>query len=357
MNLQLPQSIKRRATMSKNSKKTPRNSSKAATDPTRKMQPTSPNTHPEKLDPGDELLLDLARGWGKGEVNLGSIMETLNQLAQNPRYQKVSDKEKLVSLFSWAARLCRLPILETGLIGNLAAKVALVSNASHGVGASIALALAEAGADVILTYSNDEERILELQTKIRSLNQRCLALQADVSDPNDVREMFSKAENHFHRVHILVNNPLTLAPVSAEAMDEIFWDAIVNNLLKPAFLLTQAVMPGMRSYSWGRIINISDVAWEVGSSNPARSASMAGIIGLTHSYAQRLASDGITVNAITPGFIAAEDATTINHVSPDLIPVGRYGNPREVAAVAVMLAQNDFITGQNIHVNGGFLMA
>jgi 3-oxoacyl-[acyl-carrier protein] reductase len=133
--------------------------------------------------------------------------------------------------------------------------------------------------------------------------------------------------------------------------------------LKSAFLVTQKVLPAMRSKGWGRIINVSSVAAQVGGVvGPHYAASKAGMTGLTHYYAALLSKEGITVNTIAPALIAtaliATDMVARNpNARPDLIPVGRFGTVDEVADVAVMLAENGYITGQTINVNGGWYMA
>ena len=124
------------------------------------------------------------------------------------------------------------------------------------------------------------------------------------------------------------------------------------------FLVTQAVLPGMRSRRWGRIINLSSVAAQLGGVvGPHYAASKAGVLGLTHSYATLLAREGITANAIAPALIATEMVANNPNARPDLIPLGRLGTVEEVAGVAVMLASNGYITGQTINVNGGWYMS
>src|ERR1700685_1431052 len=124
--------------------------------------------------------------------------------------------------------------------------------------------------------------------------------------------------------------------------------------LKSCFLMTQAVLPGMRTRKFGRIINISSGAAQAGGViGPHYTASKAGILGLTHYYASRLVREGIRVNAIAPAFIATEMVTSNPDFNPASIPVGRFGTAEEIAGVAVMLARNDYLNGQTIHVNGG----
>jgi 3-oxoacyl-[acyl-carrier protein] reductase len=128
--------------------------------------------------------------------------------------------------------------------------------------------------------------------------------------------------------------------------------------LKSCFLVTQAVLPGMRARRWGRIINVSSVAAHVGGVVGAHyAASKAGMLGLTHYYASRLAREGITVNAISPALIETEMVTSNPHAVPDRIPLGRFGEEAEVADAALMLARKGYITGQTLHVNGGWYMS
>jgi 3-oxoacyl-[acyl-carrier protein] reductase len=124
------------------------------------------------------------------------------------------------------------------------------------------------------------------------------------------------------------------------------------------FLVTQAVLPEMRAARWGRIINLSSVAAQLGGVvGPHYAASKAGVVGLTHSYAHVLANEGITVNAIAPALVETEMVTSNPNAKPDLIPVGRFGTVEEAADVAVMLARNGYMTGQTVNLNGGWYMS
>jgi 3-oxoacyl-[acyl-carrier protein] reductase len=156
-------------------------------------------------------------------------------------------------------------------------------------------------------------------------------------------------------VDILINNAGIAKPQPFEEITEADWDDAIDTNLKSCFLLTQAVLPAMRSRRWGRIINLSSVAAQVGGVvGPHYAASKAGMHGLTHFYASRLAKEGITVNAIAPALIETEMVTSNPNATPERIPVGRFGTPDEVAAVAVLLARNPYITGQTFNVNGGW---
>ncbi|HUL00730.1 MAG TPA: SDR family oxidoreductase, partial [Nitrospirota bacterium] len=141
-------------------------------------------------------------------------------------------------------------------------------------------------------------------------------------------------------------------------IDEVSWDRVLNINLKSMFLVTQTVIPEMRSQGWGRIVNISSTAAQVGGIvGPHYAASKAGVIGLSHYYAQALAKDGITVNAVAPALIETDMLAGLSQARPDLIPLGRFGTVNEVSDTVIMIVQNGFITGQTINVNGGRYMS
>ena len=193
--------------------------------------------------------------------------------------------------------------------------------------------------------------------QVRQSGRRCAVFQADVSLSSAVESFIRGVEEQLGPVDVLVNNAGIASPRKIEDLTESDWDAVITANLKSCFLVTQAVLPGMRARRWGRIINLSSVAAQTGGVvGPHYAASKAGILGLTHSYAARLAKEGIAVNAIAPALVETEMVTSNRNARPDYIPVGRYGLPAEVADVAVMLARNGFITGQTINVNGGWYM-
>lgn len=186
----------------------------------------------------------------------------------------------------------------------------------------------------------------------------CLIAQADVSQASEVERLVKTVEAQLGPVEILVNNAGITRPQPLDAITERDWDELIAINLKSCFLVTQAVLPGMRARRWGRIINISSVAAQTGGVvGPHYAASKAGMIGLTHSYANLLAREGITVNAIAPALIETEMVTSNPKARPDLLPVGRFGGVDEVASVALLLARNGYITGQTINVNGGWYMS
>ena len=240
-------------------------------------------------------------------------------------------------------------------MGNVTGKVALVTGADRGIGRAIAIALAGAGADVAINYRAQHEAAQAVQQDISQLGRRAAVIQADVSLSADVARLVQTTESELGPIDILVNNAGIARRQPIAEIQEADWDELITVNLKSVFLVTQAVLPGMRARRWGRIINLSSVAAQTGGVvGPHYAASKAGILGLTHSYAALLAKEGITVNAITPALIVTDMVTQNLQTNSDLIPVGRLGTVDEVADVAVMLAQNGYMTGQTIGVNGGW---
>jgi 3-oxoacyl-[acyl-carrier protein] reductase len=240
----------------------------------------------------------------------------------------------------------------------LSKKIALVTGGSRGIGRAIAVALAEGGADVAVNYREREDEARKTCRAVEERGCRTLAVPADVSSEPAVALMVKTVEAALGPVDILVNNAGIVRPQPLEEIGEKDWDDVIEINLKSVFLVTQAVLGGMRSRKWGRIINLSSVAAQLGGVvGPHYAASKAGILGLTHSYASLLAKEGITVNAIAPALIETEMVTRNLKARPDVIPVGRFGAVEEVADVAVMLAENAYITGQTFNVNGGWYMS
>jgi 3-oxoacyl-[acyl-carrier protein] reductase len=241
---------------------------------------------------------------------------------------------------------------------DLAGRVALVTGASRGIGRAIALALAGAGADVAVNYRCHEREALEVASEVARRGRRSLVARADAAVAGDVGRMVRAVEEGLGAVTILVNNAGIARPQAVDEITEGDWDETIDVNLKSAFLVTQAVLPKMRAQRWGRIINVSSVAAQLGGIvGPHYAASKAGILGLTHSYASLLAGEGITVNAIAPALIETDMVAGNPRARPERIPAARFGTVAEVAEVAVMLARNAFITGQTVNVNGGFYMA
>ena len=241
---------------------------------------------------------------------------------------------------------------------DLTGKVALVTGASQGIGKAAALALAKVGVDVAVNFHRHEGEALEVCRQIESAGRRTIAVRADVSKAQDVSRMVETVQARLGEISILVNNAGISRPQPLDQITEADWDKVLAINLTSMFLVTQAVLPGLRARRWGRIINLSSVAAQLGGVvGPHYAASKAGVLGLTHSYAALLAKEGITVNAIAPALISTEMITSNPKASSALIPVGRFGTVEEVADVVVMLAGNGYITGQTINVNGGWHMS
>lgn len=235
----------------------------------------------------------------------------------------------------------------------LSGKTALATGSSRGIGRAIAIELAKAGADVVVNYLTRGDEAKGVCEEIRHLGRRSISIAANVSIASDVSRLVKTAES-LGPVSILVNNAGIAKPQSLETITEQSWDETLTINLKSYFLVTQAVLPGMRAQRWGRIINLSSGAAQIGGIvGPHYAASKAGILGLTRAYAALLVKEGITVNAIAPALIGTEMLSNNLKAVPDLIPLGRFGTVEELAEVAVMLAGNGYITGQTINVNGG----
>jgi 3-oxoacyl-[acyl-carrier protein] reductase len=187
------------------------------------------------------------------------------------------------------------------------------------------------------------------------MGRRAVRVRADVSVAGDVAGLVATVEDALGPVSILVNNAAIAHAQPIEELTEESWASVIANNLTSAFLVTQAVLPAMRKKKWGRIINVSSAAAQLGGViGPHYAASKAGMLGLTHSYASLLAHEGITVNAIAPALIETDMIAGNLRARRDVIPVGRLGDVDEVADVAALLASNGYITGQTINVNGGW---
>jgi len=242
-------------------------------------------------------------------------------------------------------------------MNRLQGRVALVTGSSRGIGRAIAVALAEAGADIIGNFVQRAEDAANAEREILTLGRRCVTIQADVSRAQEVERLVRTGEQRVGPIDILINNAGIARPQPIEEISEQDWDDVLDTNLKSCFLVTKAVASGMRARQWGRIVNLSSVAAQVGGIiGPHYAASKAGMLGLTRFYASRLAKEGITVNSIAPALVETEMVTSNPAARPDRIPIGRFGTVQEVADVAVMLACNAYITGQTINVNGGWYL-
>jgi 3-oxoacyl-[acyl-carrier protein] reductase len=239
-------------------------------------------------------------------------------------------------------------------MNDLIGKVALVTGASRGIGQAIALALASAGADLVVNYRSRDSEAEGVVSQIKGLGRRAVAIKADVSVSADVQRLTRITEEQLGAPSILVNNAGIGVTHTMDDITERDWNDTIATNLTSAFLMIQAVLPGMRAHRWGRIISLSSVAAQIGGVvGPHYAASKAGILGLTHYYASYLAKEGITVNAIAPGPVSTDMAAGIPTLKPELVPVGRFGTTEEIADVVLMIVRNGYITGQTINVNGG----
>ena len=238
-------------------------------------------------------------------------------------------------------------------MADLKGKIALVTGASGGIGRATAIRLALAGADVAVNFRENEEGALITLEQVTSTGRRGIIFQADVSKDDDISGMVKTVEKKLGGVDILVNNAATIKYQVLEEITESDWDEVLDVNLKSVFLVTRAILPGMRERRWGRIINISSGAAQTGGIVGLHyTASKAGMEGLTRAYASRLVKEGITVNAVAPALIKT-DRTQDVEGKTKLIPMGRLGQTDEVAEAVVFVAENAYMTGQTLHLNGG----
>ena len=240
------------------------------------------------------------------------------------------------------------------MMDDLNGKVALVTGAARGLGEDIALGLAREGCDVAVNYRVNRDRAESRFARIEAMGRRALPCGADVSVADEVARLVATAAAGLGEVAILVNNAGMVRPQPIEEITEQDWDDIVDVNLKSAFLCTQAVLPAMRRAGWGRIVNISSLAAQVGGLvGPHYSAAKAGMLGLTHSYATLLVKEGITVNAVAPALVETDMVRSSPKARPEMVPVGRFGRVEEHTDVVMSLLRNGYVTGQTFNVNGG----
>lgn len=245
----------------------------------------------------------------------------------------------------------------------LEGKVAIVTGASRGIGRAVALALAEAGADVVVNYAGSADKANEVVEKIRSLGRQAIAYQCNVADSDSVQGMVNDTISQFGKVDILVNNAGITRDNLLMRMKENEWDDVINTNLKGVFLCTKAVTRQMMKQRSGRIINMASIVGVIG--NPGQAnyvAAKAGVIGLTKSTARELASRGITVNAIAPGFITTDMTDQLTEEQKEAmlkqIPLAKFGSADDIANAVLFLASDEanYITGQVLNVDGGMAM-
>jgi 3-oxoacyl-[acyl-carrier protein] reductase len=244
---------------------------------------------------------------------------------------------------------------------HLRGQVAIVTGASRGIGRAIALELATQGAKVVVNYANSSAAADKAVEEIIAAGGEAIALQADVSQVDQVEALVKTAIAKFQRIDILVNNAGITRDALLLRMKLEDWQSVIDLNLTGVFLCTRAVSKILLKQRSGRIINIASVAGEMGNPGQANySAAKAGVIGFTKTVAKELASRGITVNAVAPGFITTDMTSDIK--AEDIlkyIPLGRYGQPEEIAGMVRFLAADPaaaYITGQVFNVDGGMVM-
>lgn len=246
---------------------------------------------------------------------------------------------------------------------DLSGKTALVTGASRGIGRAIAIALAEAGCDVVVNYAGGEAAARETADAIEALGRKAVLAQANVGKAAEFEAMVQTAIGTLGKLDILVNNAGITRDNLIMRMKEEEFDAVIETNLKGVFNGIKAVTRPMMKQRYGRIINISSVVGVLGNAGQANYvAAKAGVIGLTKSAARELASRGITVNAVAPGFIETDMTdklpADIREAMLKDIPLGRMGRPEEIASSVLYLASDSasYMTGQTIHVDGGMYM-
>ncbi|EES40488.1 3-oxoacyl-[acyl-carrier-protein] reductase [Staphylococcus caprae M23864:W1] len=242
-------------------------------------------------------------------------------------------------------------------------KSALVTGASRGIGRSIALQLAEEGYNVAVNYAGSKDKAEAVVEEIKAKGVDSFAIQANVANGDEVKAMIKEVVSQFGSVDVLVNNAGITRDNLLMRMKEQEWDDVIDTNLKGVFNCIQKVTPQMLRQRGGSIINLSSVVGAVG--NPGQAnyvATKAGVVGLTKSAARELASRGITVNAVAPGFIVSDMTDALSDELKDQmleqIPLARFGEDTDIANTVAFLASDKakYITGQTIHVNGGMYM-
>jgi 3-oxoacyl-[acyl-carrier protein] reductase len=244
----------------------------------------------------------------------------------------------------------------------MANRIAFITGASRGIGRACAIALSAGGARVVLA-ARQVAKLEEVAVEIRAAGGDAFVVPIYLSSPDSIKEAFLKASKEFGRIDILINNAGVTRDGLALRMKRDDWDVVIQTNLSGSFFCIQQVLPAMVRERWGRIVNITSVVGESGNAGQANyAASKAGLIGLTKSLAQELASRNITVNAVAPGFVETDMTGSLSDELKakitERVPLKRIARPEEVAAAVKFLASDDaaYITGHVLDVNGGMFM-
>ena len=247
---------------------------------------------------------------------------------------------------------------------SLRGRSAIVTGGGRGIGRAIATELARAGANLVITYRSNSSLAEAAAREIRALGVGCQTCQADVREGSDIDRAVKDCQQAFGSLDILVNNAGMTSDNLVMRLSEEAWDDVLDTNLRGTFLATKAALRPMVRARWGRIINITSVVGVSGNAGQANyAAAKAGIIGFTRSVALEVASRGITVNAIAPGFVQTDMTAGLSDEQKELIkdriPMGRYGEASEIAPIVAFLASDAaaYITGQTLNVDGGLVMA
>ena len=243
----------------------------------------------------------------------------------------------------------------------LEGQTALVTGASRGIGKAIALALGEAGAEVVVNYSQSLEKAEEVVSQINSAGGKAYSLQANIADETSINQIVQTVLARSGSIDVLVNNAGITKDGLLMRMKAEDWQSVIDLNLTGVFLCTKAVSRQMLKQKKGRIINITSVVGIMGNAGQANyAAAKSGVIGLTKTTAKEFASRGITVNAVAPGFISTDMTENVdNEKVLSAIPLGTLGNPEHIAGAVRFLAADpaaSYITGQVLNVDGGMVM-